>query len=424
MNVLFSRRGFLYLSGAAATVAATGCATVPARPKARVVVVGGGFGGATAAKYIRLYDPTIQVTLVERETAFTSCPMSNLVISGKAKMEQLRQSYDGLRKHGVQVVTDEATAIDADKRQVRLRRGEALPYDRVILSPGIGFNFDEIAGYREAMAAQRVLHAWTAGEQTAALRRQLEAMPDGGTYAIAIPLPPFRCPPGPYERASVVAAYFKAAKPRSKVLVLDANPDVISKGGLFKRAWEDLYKGTLEYRGGQKTIAVDPRTGAIRLDVDEIRADVVNVVPPQRAGDIALAAGVANVGKRWCAVDWRTSESTAVKNVHVLGDATAPAPLMPKSASMANQHGKLCASAVVALLNGLAPNPGPKIANTCYSFVSATEAIRVSSVHGWNDKEGTLTTVPGSGGVSAARNAMEVDLAWAWANAIWADTFG
>jgi len=424
MNAPFNRRGFLHLSGAAATLALVGCATVPARPKARVVIVGGGFGGATAAKYIRLYDPTIEVTLVERETAFTSCPMSNLVIGGMTKIEQLRQSYDGLRKHGVRVVTDEATAVDADKRMVRLRRGDSLAYDRLIVAPGIGFLFDEIAGYREAMGAQRVLHAWKAGEQTAALRRQLEAMPDGGVYALTIPLPPFRCPPGPYERASVIAAYFKAHKPRSKVLVLDANPDLISKGALFRRAWEDLYKGTLEYRGGQRTIGVDPKTGLIRLDVDEIRADVVNVVPPQRAGDIAVAAGLANVGKRWCAVDWRTSESTAVKGIHVLGDATAAAPLMPKSASMANQHGKLCASAVVALLNGLAPNPNPKIANTCYSLVSQAEAIRVSSVHGWNEKEGTLTTVPGSGGLSAARNAMEVDLAWAWANAIWADTFG
>lgn len=422
MRTQITRREFLQFTGAAAALAASGCATAPAKAKARVVVVGGGFGGATAAKYLRLWDPGIEVVLVERENTFTSCPMSNLVIGGLAKMEQVRHSYDGLRKYGVQLVFDEARAIDADKRVVKLARGGDLNYDRLIVAPGIDFNFDEIQGYREAMQAQRVLHAWKAGEQTITLRRQLEAMPDGGVYAIAIPLGPYRCPPGPYERACLVADYFKRAKPRSKVIVLDANPDVISKGPLFKRAWQDLYKGMIEYRGGQKVVGVDPKTGLIRLEVDEVKADVVNVVPPQRAGDIALAAGLANVGRRWCGVNWRSTESTAVKNVHVLGDSTASAPLMPKSGSMANQQGKLCASAVIALVNGQTPNPSPKIANTCYSFVGEKEAIRVSSVHTWNEKENTLTTVPGSGGVSAARNAMEVDYAWAWANAIWADS--
>lgn len=419
----FSRREFLQLGGAAATLALAGCATAPTKPKARVVVIGGGFGGATTAKYIRLWDPGIEVVLVERDNVFTSCPMSNLVIGGLATIEQVRQRYDGLRKYGVQLVFDEARAIDVEKRTVRLQRGGDLAYDRLVVAPGIDFTFDDIPGYREAMQAQRVLHAWKAGEQTVSLRRQLEAMPNGGVFALAIPLAPYRCPPGPYERACLVADYFKKAKPRSKVLVLDANSDVLSKGALFKRAWEELYKGIIEYRAGQKVIAVDPKTGALKLDVDDVKAEVVNVVPPQRAGDIAVAAKLNNVGNRWCGVNWRTAESTAAKYIHVIGDATASAPGMPKSGSMANQHGKLVASAIIALINGYAPNPAPKIANTCYSFVAEKEAIRVSSVHTWNDKENTLTTVPGSGGVSAARNAMEVDYAWAWANAIWADTF-
>jgi sulfide dehydrogenase [flavocytochrome c] flavoprotein subunit len=417
-----SRREFLQFTGAAAALSAAGCATAPAKPKARVVVIGGGFGGATTAKYLRLWDPGVEVILVERENAFTSCPMSNLVIGGLAKIEQVRHGYDGLRKYGVQLVFDEARAVDADKRVVRLARGGELTYDRLVVAPGIDFNFDEIAGYREAMQAQRVLHAWKAGEQTLALRRQLEAMPDGGVVAIAIPAAPYRCPPGPYERACLVADYLKKAKPRSKVLILDGNADVISKGPLFKRAWEDLYKGMIEYRGGQKVLAVDPKTGQLKLEVDDVKADVVNVIPPQRAGDIAVAAKLTNVGNRWCGVNWRTAESTAVKGVHVIGDSTASAPLMPKSGSMANQHGKLVASAIIALINGQTPNQTPKIANTCYSFVAEKEAIRVSSVHTWNEKENTLTTVAGSGGVSAARNAMEVDYAWAWANAIWADT--
>lgn len=422
MRTSFGRRDFLKASGAAALLAAAGCA--PVRPKARVVVVGGGFAGATAAKYIRLWDSAIEVVLVEPATVFTSCPMSNLVIGGMTTLDRIRKPYDRLRNYGVQVVHDEATAIDADKRLVRLQRGGDLGYDRLIVAPGIDFMFDQVPGFVEGMQAGRVLHAWTAGQQTVDLRRQLEQMRDGGVFAISMPALPYRCPPGPYERASVVAAYFKKAKPRSKVIVLDTNPDVVSKGPLFKKAWEDLYKGTLEHRGGQKTVRVDHRTGVIRLEVDDVKADVLNVIPPQRAGAIAVRAGLANVGGRWCGVDWRTCESTAVKNVHVLGDATASAPLMPKSGSMANQHGKLCASAVVALLNGEPPNPAPKIMNTCYSFVSETEAIRVSSVHTWNETEKTLTTVKGSGGVSAARNALEVDFAWAWANAIWADSVG
>ncbi len=416
----FDRRDFLKLSGAAAALAATGCATTA--PKARVAVIGGGFGGATAAKYIRMWDPAIEVVMVERANIFTSCPMSNLVLGGFRSMEAVRHSYDGLRKYGVQVVFDEANAVDAAKRVVKLERGGDLTYDRLIVAPGIDFNFGEIAGYEAAMKAGRVLHAWKAGAQTIALRRQLEAMRDGGVYVLSVPLAPYRCPPGPYERASVVAAYFKTAKPRSKVLILDANPDVTSKGPLFKRAWEDLYKGIIEFRGSARAIGVDEKTMTVKLEVEDVKGDVLNVVPPQRAGDIAVKAGLANVGNRWCGVDWRTMESTAVKGVHVLGDATQSAAGMPKSASMANQHAKLCAAAVIAMINGQTPNPQPKIANTCYSFVAEKEAIRVSSVHSWNDKEKTLTTVPGSGGVSAARNQMEVGFAWAWANAIWSDS--
>ena len=407
------RRDFLKLAGAASLA---GCASVtPA--KARVVVVGGGYGGATAAKYIRLWDPAIDVVLVERDAQFISCPMSNLVLGGFTGMQDISRGYDGLRQRGVQVLRDEVTAIDAAKRSVRLASGTDLAYERLVVSPGVDFLFDEVEGYSAAMQAGNVLHAWKAGEQTTALRRRLEAMADGGVYILSIPTAPYRCPPGPYERVSMVAAYFKQAKPRSKVLVLDANPDVTSKGPLFKRAWEDLYKGIVEYRGNAKVVAVQP--GAVRTDFDTIRGEVLNVVPPHRAADIAAKSGLITTNNRWCDVDWRTMESKAVKGIHVLGDATLSAAGMPKSASMANNHAKIAAAAIVELLNGRAPQP-VKIINTCYSFVAEKEAIRVSSVHEWDGS--TLQPVKGAGGVSAARSEAEATYAWNWARTIWADS--
>jgi sulfide dehydrogenase [flavocytochrome c] flavoprotein chain len=409
------RRDFLKLAGA---VSLTGCATATPS-KARVVVIGGGYGGATAAKYIRMWDPAIDVVLVERDTNFVSCPISNLVLGGFTSMQEISRGYDGLRRRGVQVVHDEATAIDAAKKTVRLARGGDVAYERLIVSPGIDFNFPEVQGFEAAMKDGAVLHAWKAGPQTVALRRQLEQMRDGGVYILSVPVSPYRCPPGPYERASMVAAYFKQAKPRSKVLVLDANPDVTSKGGLFKRAWSDLYQGILEFRGNAKVVAVE--RGAVRTDFETIRGDVVNVVPPHRAGDIAMKAGLITTNNRWCDVDWRTMESKAVKGVHVLGDATLSAPGMPKSGSMANNHAKIAAAAIVELLNGRTPEP-VKIINTCYSFVAEKEAIRVSSVHQWDGA--TLQPVKGSGGVSAARSEAEANFAWNWARTIWADSLG
>ncbi len=413
------RRDFLKLTGATAALSAAGCATFGA--KARVVVVGAGFGGATAAKYVRLWDPAIEVVLVERANIYTSCPISNLVLAGYSDMEQVRHSYDGLRKYGVQLVGDEVVAVDAAKKVVKLERGGDLAYDRLIVSPGIDFTFGDVQGYDEAMKTNRVLHAWKAGAQTIELRKQLERMKDGGVYVLSIPTAPYRCPPGPYERASMVAAYFKAAKPRSKVLVLDANPDVTSKGGLFKAAWKDLYGGILEYRGNAKAIGVDGKTMTVKLEVEDVKGDVLNIVPPHRAGDVAVQAGLITHNNRWCDVDWRTMESKAVKGVHVLGDSTLSAPGMPKSASMANNHGKIAAAAVIELLSGREAKP-LQIINTCYSFVAQTEAIRVSSVHQWDAGQGTLIAVKGSGGVSAARSEPEATYAWNWARAIWADS--
>lgn len=388
-----------------------------------MVVVGGGFGGATAAKYLRLFDPAIEVVMVERANVFTSCPLSNLVLAGFNSMDDIRVRYDGLWRHGVQVVNDEVTAVDAARKVVRLERGGELSYQRLVLSPGIDFNFNELPGYQAAMDAGRVRHAWRAGTQTIELRGQLERMPDGGVFVISVPMTPFRCPPGPYERASVVADYFKRAKPRSKVLVVDANPDVASKPGLFKTAWQDLYPSLLEYRGNSRAIGVDGATMTVKLEVEDVKGDVLNVIPPHGASNIARQAGVITIANRWCDVDWRTMESKAVPGIHVLGDATLSAPGMPKSASMANNHAKIAAAAIAELLSGHTPAP-MKILNTCYSFVSQKEAIRVSSVHEWDAVQGTLVPVKGSGGVSAARSEAEGGYAWNWARNIWADALG
>ena len=405
-----------------------GCATGGGTPaSAKVVVIGGGYGGATAAKYVRLLsDYKLDVVLIEPNRSFVSCPISNLVVGGVRQMADITSSYDALRsKHGVIVVHDMVASIDAAKKTVKLAGGPEIRYDKLVLSPGIDLMFDSIQGLRAAHAEGRILQAWKAGPETMALRQQLQAMRDGGVFAITIPEAPYRCPPGPYERASVVAAYLKANKPRSKVLILDANPDVTSKGPLFKKAWAELYGGMVEYRGQHKTMAVDAKTMTLKFEVQEdVKADVLNVLPPMRAGTLAVQSGLANANARWCHVNFQSFESTAAKDIHVLGDAIQVAPLMPKSGHMANSHAKVAAAAIVAQLTGLELNPRPMLTNTCYSFVSATEVIHVASVHEYVAAEKTFKTVAGSGGVSAARSELEGTYAMGWAKNIWADALG
>ena len=421
------RRQFVQTLGAGSAVASLGflggCATRDSG--ARVVVVGGGYGGATAAKYVRLFsDNSIDVTLIEPNAAFVSCPISNLVLGGHKTMADITTPYDNLSKrHGVKVVRDMVTSIDPDKRTVKLAGGAELAYDRLILSPGIDFMMDSLPGMAKPGAADKVLHAWKAGPQTLALRRQLEAMPDGGVYALSIPLAPYRCPPGPYERACMVASYFKVAKPKSKVVIFDANDDITSKKGLFMKAWDDHYKGLIEYRPKHKLVDVDAATNTLKFEFnDDFKAGVANVLPNQRAGDIAVKTGLATANARWCEVDFLTFESKAQKNIHVLGDAIQVAPLMPKSGHMANQHGKTCAAAVVSLLQGKEAPSLPIYANTCYSFVTATDVVHVASVHRYDATQKTMLTVPGSGGLSTAATALEGEYAMAWARNIWADT--
>lgn len=423
------RRQLIQLAGASAALGSasliSGCASTGRGNGPKVVVIGGGYGGATAAKYIRMWsDYGIAVTLVEPNASFISCPISNLVLGGVKTMADITTPYDNLAKrHGVHMVRDMVTSIDADKRLVKLAGGTELPYDRLVVSPGVDFMWEALPGMASAAAKDKVLHAWKAGAQTVALRKQLEAMPDGGVYALAIPLAPYRCPPGPYERACQIANYFSKAKPKSKVLVFDANNDVTSKGSLFKKAWTERYKGIVEYRPKHAVVDVDTTTNTLKFEFnDDVKAQILNVIPPMRAGEIAVKTGLATANKRWCEVDFLTFESKAAKNIHVLGDSIQIAPAMPKSGHMANQHGKTCAAAVVALLTGKEPNTLPIYNNVCYSFVSDEDVVHVASVHRYDTEKKTMVTVAGSGGVSSSANELEGHYAMAWARNIWADT--
>jgi sulfite dehydrogenase len=418
------RRQLLSVGAAWGGLALAGCATSSSGGPSigRVVVVGGGFGGATAARYLRLWGGNVDVTLVERNPSFISCPMSNLVVGGYKQMADITRGYDGLQALGVKVVQGEVTAIDAAGKTVRLANGSSLPYDRLIVSPGVDFMNETVGGLSAALANGSVVHAWKAGPQTVALRKQLTDMPDGGVVAISIPKVPYRCPPGPYERACMVAAYFKEAKPRSKVLVLDANPEIQSKKALFEKAYAQHYKGIVEYRPNAELKEVAGNVA--KLEFEDVKADVLNVVPPQRAADLARTAGLVNINSRWVGVNWLTMESTAVPGVHVLGDATFPAPLMPKSGHMANQHAKVAAAAIIQQLKGEAVNATPVVMNTCYSFVTAKDVIHVTSVHQYDAAEKTFKTAAGSVGVSAGANQIEGRYALSWADNIWADMLG
>jgi NADPH-dependent 2,4-dienoyl-CoA reductase/sulfur reductase-like enzyme len=385
-----------------------------AEARRRVIVIGGGWGGATAAKYVRLTDPSIEVTLLEPSKEFISCPFSNLVLAGVESLKNLTLSYNGLRKHGVKIHHEAAAAIEPDKRRVRVGK-DSLEYDRLIVSPGVDFQWEQVEGL--VQAKDTVLHAWKAGPQTVQLAKQLQSLADGGVVVMTVPPVAFRCPPGPYERASMIAWYLQTKKPKSKLVVLDANKDIVSKPGLFKAVFKDY--PNLDYRPSQKVEKIDVGAREVTTEPgDKVKYDLINLIPPQRAGAIAVDADLVGGDKRWCEVDHVTYESVKQKNIHVIGDATIGLPV-PKSGNVANAMGKICATAVVSLLKG---NEPPVIApgNTCYSWVNDKEAIAV--VNSYKIESGKVVQIeqkltPGKS-VAVAQNSL------AWRASIWNDVLG
>jgi len=390
-----------------------------ARRQQRVVVIGGGFAGATAAKYLRMWAPELDVIMIEKNAQFVSCPQSNLVLSGSRSLQQLTSDYRVLAsKHDVKTVQATVTAIDTDKQLVRLDDGVEIDYDRLIIAPGVDFIYDDLPMLTEDIVNTKIPHAWKAGEQTQLLADQLKAMRQGGTVVMTVPNSPFRCPPGPYERACQIALFLKQHNPTGKLIVLDANGDIVSKKALFKGAWQKYYSGLIDYYPSNAVDSVDVANMTVDSLFDTFKADVLNVIPPQKAGKVAELAGVVNVDKRWCAVDFLTYESTQVQQVHVIGDAVASK--LPKSGHIANAQAKVCAAAVIALLKEQAVESEPVFGNTCYSFVDADKAGHVAAVFRYDDNEGDMAVMPG-GGVSASASEMEGHFADAWARNIWSD---
>lgn len=433
-----NRRSFLKLTGSAAAVASMGYTSFAIGGAAKkVVVVGGGIGGATAAKYIRMADPSIDVTVIEPNAHYHTCFMSNEVLSGERSIESIRFGYKGLASHGVKVVQDSVSAIDANARTVTTAGGKSFKYDRCIVSPGVDFRWDTIEGY-DATVAESIPHAWKAGPQTVTLRKQLEAMKDGGTVVIAPPPNPFRCPPGPYERASQIAHYLKQHKPKSKVIILDPKPK-FSKQGLFTAGWEKHYgfktdNAMIEWHGtpeGSKDNvlqSLDAKSRTVKTEFNEISADVLNIIPAQKAGKVAFDAGLTN-DSGWCPVDLKTFESTIHKNIHVIGDSAIQSP-MPKSGYAANSEAKVCAVAVVALLNDMA-TPQPSYVNTCYSIIAPGDGVSVAAVYRYNNESGKIESVKGAGGLtpgydksSMEMRAREEKYAHSWFRNITHDVFG
>jgi len=437
MNPL-NRRAFIKAAIAAAPASAF--LSVPTRAhagtKARVVVIGGGYGGATAAKYLRKMDPALDVTLVERQPIYTSCPFSNEVLSGHGNIEDLQVGYDGLKQHGVNVVFDDATGIDAEKKSVSLKSGATLNYDALVVSPGVDFNYAAIEGYGEELAHTTHPHAWKAGDQTVALKKKIEAMRDGENFVLSVPKGPFRCPPGPYERASQVARYLRDhGLKKSKVLILDAN-DSFSKKGLFEQAWSRQYPGMIEWvsgASGGKVIRMDAKTETAYTDFGDYKAGALNIIPPHHAGGIAKLGGLVN-DKGWCPVDMLTMESSIHKDIWVVGDASLHGDLpvygAPKSAHMAVTQAKVAAGAIIAKLNGQAA-PEPFFANTCFSITDENWGFSV--VHVYRMRDGKLVYIKEAGGISPVKmeseetlklqRRLEAEYAVGWLKNIMTDAF-
>ena len=424
-----NRRDFIKLSASGSVVsgmAALGFPHIALGASHKVVVVGGGAGGAIAAKYIKMMDNTIEVTLVEANPTYYTCFMSNEVIGGERDLATLQFDYQGLEKYGIKVIHEMAETTDPEKKVVTTANGSQLPYDKLVLSPGIDFQWGAIDGYNEA-AAEIMPHAYKAGEQTMLLRSQLEAMQDGGLVIVAPPANPFRCPPGPYERACQIAHYLTHNKPKSKIMIIDAK-DKFSKQGLFMQAWEDRYPGMIEWipgneTGGQGVVAVDTTKMTVSTEFDDFKADVINLIPPQKAGNIAQNSGVTD-DSGWCPVDLATFESIIHKDIHIVGDASIATGL-PKSGYAANSEAKVCATAVVAALNEEKMST-PSYVNTCYSIVAPDYGISVAAVYKLAEDKSNIEKIAGgltpTDATDYARQ-REVEYAYSWFMNITHDMF-
>ncbi|MCB1864716.1 MAG: FAD-dependent oxidoreductase [Chromatiales bacterium] len=420
------RRDFIRLAGIAAASPLIG---LPSRSfagaKPRVVVVGGGYGGATAAKYVKMYAPEADVTLIERDKHYVSCPFSNEVLGGESKIEDITFGYEKMAARGVNVVHDSVTSVDAAKHSVKLAGGKTVSYDMLVVSPGIDFKWGAIEGYDEA-ASHKMPHAWKAGPQTVLLRKQLEAMPDGGVVMMAAPPNPFRCPPGPYERAAQIGHFLKHHKPKSKLIIMDSK-DKFSKQGLFMEGYKALYDGYVEWRSAAsdgKVLGVDAAAGVLKTEFEEHKPAVANIIPPQKAGELAFTAGLTNE-TGFCPVNQETFESTIHKDIFVIGDSCI-AGAMPKSGYSANSQGKVCAMAIATRLHGVAM-PAPSYVNTCYSLIAPDYGISVAAVY--ELKDGAIGGVKGAGGLSpvggtADRHMAEAMYARSWFRNITTDMFG
>lgn len=416
-----SRRDFLKRSAALAMVAPS---LVQAQARGHIVVVGGGFAGVTAAKHLRAFAPALRVTLVEPSSAFYSCPLSCRVLLGAMGMRELTQSYEGFAaRHGVAWIRDRATGLDAAAREVVLASGRRVAYDRLIVAPGVDYDYSALPGLASEEAQNRMPHAWKAGESTIDLRQRIGALRNGDAFAIHVPKVPFRATAAPYERACIVATFMQEQKIKGKVLVFDANADVANGKDLFTKAWKDRYSGIVEYAPNTNVVSASTTDNVVELDRGgKVRAALWNVIPPQRAGAVARDMGLANAGGRWCNVDFRTYESTAVPGVHVIGDSIAGSPGMPKSAHLANQEAKVCAMAISRQMANLLPVEQPVIISAAYSFVSRRDAGHAVRVFRYDNASKQMLPDTKAGGNSAA-NEVEGIYAMAWLSNILGDTF-
>lgn len=432
-NKVFTRREFLKTSAGLSAIASSqsllsACSHLKQSKKnvGRVVIIGGGYAGATAAKYIRLWSlGAIETIVIEPAAQFVSCPMSNLVLGGSKTIHDLTFGYDlTIKNNGINWVQDSAIAVDATAKKVKMLRGE-VSFDRLIIAPGVDFNYAQMPELATKAAQEQVPHAWKAGWQTVNLRDQLVAMPNGGVFVMHVPSAPYRCPPGPYERACQVASYFKAHKPKSKVIVLDANPEIVSKKSLFTKAFNEMYAGIVDYRASSDLVGVNLANKIVQTEFESVKADVLNIIPPQLAGKPAQKISINNekvrlnnIDNRWCEVDFLTYESVFAPNVHIIGDSVSAA--LPKSAHIATSQAHVCASAIVELMHHRAPDPAPIFANTCYSYVDALQAMHVANVYRYDATKKMMLPTEG-GGVSPNPSLLEGEHASAWATNIWSD---